>query len=73
MHGGDTSRTIGTTLEKAGVVKTARAFGDAAADDPESVSIRPGAYALRAKMSAASALAMLLDPANPHGSTGHDP
>ena len=63
VHGGDTSRTIGTTLVKAGVVKTARAFGDAAADNPESVSIRPGAYALRAKMSASSALAMLLDPA----------
>jgi UPF0755 protein len=46
------------------VVRTARAFGDAAADNPDSVSIQPGAYALRAKMSAASALAMLLDPAS---------
>jgi UPF0755 protein len=64
VHGGDTSRTIGATLQKAGVVKTAKAFGDAAADNPQSGSIQPGTYALRANMSAVSALAMLLDPAN---------
>jgi len=61
VRSGDTSRTIGATLEKAGVVKTARAFGDAAADNPESASIQPGTYALRTKMSAVSALAMMLD------------
>lgn len=61
---GDTSRTIGTALDQADVVKTARAFNDAAALSPESGSIQPGTYALRAKMSAASALDMLLDPAN---------
>jgi UPF0755 protein len=61
VHSGDTSRTIGATLEKAGVVKTARAFGDAAADSSESGSIQPGTYALRTKMSAVSALAMMLD------------
>jgi UPF0755 protein len=61
VHSGDTSRTIGAALEKAGVVKTARAFGDAAADDPESASIQPGTYALRSKMSAESALAMMLN------------
>jgi UPF0755 protein len=64
VHGGDTSRTIGAALEKAGVVKTARAFGDAAAGNPRSGSIQPGSYALRARMSAASALAMLLNPVN---------
>jgi UPF0755 protein len=64
VHGGDSSRAIGTALEKAGVVKTAKAFGDAAAANPKSGSIQPGTYALRANMSAASALAMLLNRAN---------
>ncbi|HXR67672.1 MAG TPA: endolytic transglycosylase MltG, partial [Dermatophilaceae bacterium] len=64
VHGGDTSRTIATALEKAGVVKTAKAFGDAAAGDSRSGSIQPGSYAVRTNMSAASALAMLLDPVN---------
>ena len=64
VHGGDTSRTIGAALEKAGVVKTARAFGDAAAGNPRSGSIQPGSYSLRANMSAVSALAMLLNPVN---------
>lgn len=64
VYRGDSSRTIGAALAKAGVVKTARAFGDVAADNPRSGSIQPGRYALRARMSAASALAMLLDPVN---------
>jgi UPF0755 protein len=64
VHGGDSSRTIGAALEKAGVVKTARAFNDAAAADRRSGSIQPGRYALRSKMSAVSALARLLDPVN---------
>jgi UPF0755 protein len=64
VHGGDTGRTIGATLEKAGVVKTAKAFADAAAADPKGGSVQPGVYALRSGMSAVSALAMLLNPAN---------
>ena len=64
VHGGDAGRTIGAALEKAGVVKTATAFADATANNPRSGSIQPGTYTLHAKMSAASALAMLLDPAN---------
>lgn len=64
VHGGDTSRTIGAALEKAGVVKTAKAFADAAAGNPRSGSIQPGSYSLRTNMSAASALAMLLNPVN---------
>lgn len=64
VHSGDSGRTIGAALEKAGVVKTAKAFADAAKDNPQSGSIQPGSYRLRAKMSAVSALAMLLDPAN---------
>ncbi len=64
VHKGDAGRTIGATLEKAGVVKAAKAFTSAAADNPNAGSIQPGTYALRARMSASSALAMLLDPAN---------
>jgi UPF0755 protein len=64
VHTGDTSRIIGAALEKAGVVKTARAFGDAAIRDSHSGSIQPGTYALHTKMSGVSALAMMLDPAN---------
>lgn len=64
VHQGDAGRAIGATLENAGVVKTAKAFVDAAKANPQSESIRPGTYALHVKMSAASALTMLLEPAN---------
>jgi UPF0755 protein len=64
VHQGDAGRTIGATLEKAGVVKTAKAFTNAAGNNPKAASIQPGTYTLRANMSAASALALLLDPAN---------
>ena len=64
VHGGDAVRTIGASLEKAGAVKSAAAFSAAAAKDPRGASIQPGTYTLRAHMSAVSALAMLLDPAN---------
>jgi conserved hypothetical protein, YceG family len=64
VHDDDASRTIGATLERAGVVKTAGAFEDAAANNPQSGSIQPGIYAMHSKMSARSALAMLLDPVN---------
>jgi len=64
VHIGDTGRSIGATLEKAGVVKTAKAFANAAAANPRGGSIQPGDYSLRKGMSATSALAMLLDPAN---------
>lgn len=64
VHSGDATRTIAAALEKAGVVKSATAFLAASAADPRSGSIQPGTYTLRAHMSAASSLSMLLDPAN---------
>ena len=64
VHSGDVGRTIGAALEKVGVVKTAKAFVDAAKANPESGSIQPGTYTLHHHMSAVSALAILLDPAN---------
>ncbi len=59
---GASGRTIGQVLEDAGVVKSGKAFRDAAARNPDAGSIQPGQYALRRQMSAASALTMLLDP-----------
>ena len=53
---------IGVTLEKADVVKSVLAFTEAANANPEATSITPGSYRLRKKMSAESALGLLLDP-----------
>jgi UPF0755 protein len=61
---GQTSRSIGATLEEEGVVKSADAFAQAARDDARSLTIQPGFYALRQQMKASSALALLLDPAS---------
>lgn len=59
---GASGRTIGQVLELAGVVKSGKAFVDAAAENARSGSIQPGEYVLRRQMSAKSALTMLLDP-----------
>lgn len=61
---GDTGRAIGAKLEKAGIVKTAGAFVDLASVDPRAAGIQPGDYALRQQMTAADALAVLVDPKN---------
>jgi len=61
---GASGRTIASTLAEAGVVKTSGAFLTAAAEEPASTSIQPGTYRLRSEMSAASALALLLDPSS---------
>ncbi|WP_104432381.1 endolytic transglycosylase MltG [Kineococcus xinjiangensis] len=59
---GDTGRAIGERLQEADVVKSAAAFVRAAAEEPRSSGIQPGTYRLRHQMSAASAVALLLDP-----------
>lgn len=64
VESGDSGRAIGTTLAKAGVVKSSTAFVEAAAGDPRAASIQPGAYDLKLEMKASDALAMLLDPQN---------
>lgn len=61
---GDTASDIATTLRKAGVVKSTRAFVDAASADPDSQRIQPGTYLLHSHMSAKSALTLLLDPSS---------
>lgn len=60
---GDTGRAIGRTLAGAGVVKTQNAFVAAAAAQPGAAGIQPGTYRLKEHMSAAAAVALLLDPA----------
>jgi UPF0755 protein len=60
---GDTATDIAATLTQLGVVKSERAFRDAAKDDPRSPGIQPGFYRLRKQMSGQSALLLLLDPA----------
>ena len=62
IHQGDTAAAIGGALVGKGVVKSIGAFRDAASTDQRSRSLQPGFYALRQRMSASSALALLLDP-----------
>jgi len=64
VHSGDSGRAIGATLEKAGVVKTGKAFANLAESNPRGASIQPGTYVLHQHMSAQAALDMLLDPRN---------
>ena len=59
---GDTAADIATALLDAGVIQSERAFREAATADPDSLSIQPGLYQLRAELPAAAALDLLLDP-----------
>lgn len=58
---GDTSFAIAQTLLGKGVVKSTKAFVQAAGRNPRSKAIQPGAYRLRHQMRAEDALSMLLD------------
>jgi UPF0755 protein len=59
---GDSARAIGATLESKDVVKSAKAFVEAAKDNPKARGLQPGFYQLRLHMSGRAALALLLDP-----------
>jgi UPF0755 protein len=61
---GDSGRAIGASLQKADVVKSSKAFLDAAAEDPKSAAIQPGTYTLKKQMAARDALAVLVNPKN---------
>lgn len=61
---GQGGQTIGVTLAEADVVKSVKAFTEAAKADARSAGIQPGTYELRLQMKAADALAILVDPAN---------
>ena len=58
----DTSGAIAATLVKDGVVRSKRAFTDAADNNQDALSIQPGYYRLHKHMAAKQALAMLLEP-----------
>jgi UPF0755 protein len=60
---GASASGIGEALQTAGVVKSAKAFRNAAKNDSRALGIQPGYYRLRMRMKAALALGLLLDPA----------
>lgn len=64
VKAGDTATDIANTLVQADVVKSAKAFIEAANADARSRNIQVGVYRLRKQMSAKSALEMLIDPKN---------
>jgi UPF0755 protein len=61
VKAGQTSAEIGNTLVTAGVVKSSKAFIEAAKDNPQSQKIQPGLYKVRKQMSGKAALGLLLD------------
>lgn len=64
IKSGQSLTDIGATLEKAGVVKSQRAFINAAKANPKSTNVSPGTYRLALGMQASLALSALLDPAS---------
>jgi UPF0755 protein len=60
---GDTATDIATTMVSKGVVKSEKAFANAAKEDARALGIQPGTYKLHKQMSGAAALALILDPA----------
>lgn len=64
VKAGQTIAEIGNTLVTAGVVKSTKAFIEAAEANPKSQNIQPGIYKVRSRMSGAAALAALLDRKN---------
>ncbi len=64
VEDGDTATDIANTLFKADVVKSAKAFTNAAEKNPDSQRLQPGTYTLRKQMSASAALTLMLDPAS---------
>ena len=61
---GATGVDIAAVLQRAGVVKTPKAYLTAARDVPGSANIQPGTYALKLHMTGAGAVQALLDPAS---------
>lgn len=62
IYDGESLRSIGVALQKAGVVKSATLFTDSATGDPRAATIAPGSYNLSYHMSTVAALARLFDP-----------
>ncbi len=64
VQAGDSTTNIGETLEKEQVIKTVRAFVNAAHGNSSINSIQPGFYRMRTEIPAANAVARLTDPNN---------
>src|SRR5699024_4462388 len=71
VNRGDTGYAIGKTLEKAGVVKSAKTFASVATHSSDFSDIKPGTYRLHHHMSSKSAILLMLDPTSmiSHGIT----
>lgn len=61
---GSSLTQIGDVLIDAGVVKSLKAWREAAGEHPEASSIQAGRYRLKKQLPASTAMTMLLDPAN---------
>ncbi|MBA0050810.1 endolytic transglycosylase MltG [Streptomyces sp. AJS327] len=61
---GASQSDMGGALERAGVIKSGRAFVDAAAGNDKALSIHAGTYSLRKGMSASAAIDLMLDPSS---------
>ena len=70
---GDTATDIAATMVAQGVVKSEKAFANAAKDDARALGIQPGTYKLRKQMSGAAALQLILDPTARRAGPGDDP
>jgi UPF0755 protein len=64
VHSGDSTTAIGQTLQDHKVVRTVKAFIEAAQGNSKISAIQPGYYQMRTEISAASAVQRLADPAN---------
>ena len=64
VESGDSASDVAATLLSKGVVKSEKAFTNAAKSNARSRTLQPGYYQLRLRMAAAQALSLLLDPAS---------
>jgi UPF0755 protein len=64
VQAGDSTTMVGETLNNHGVIKTVRAFVNAAHGNAAITSIQPGYYRMRTEIPAAAAVARLADPNN---------
>jgi UPF0755 protein len=62
IHAGDSTTAIGETLHRRDVVRTVKAFVEAADGNDAISSIQPGYYVMRTKLPASSAVQRLADP-----------
>ncbi|HEY2043332.1 MAG TPA: endolytic transglycosylase MltG [Jatrophihabitans sp.] len=64
IHPGDTADDVAAILLKANVVKSTRAFVNAAKASGQSSDIQPGVYQVKLESSGKAAMSQILDPAN---------